>query len=149
MGFEPTTASLEGWNSTTELRPPTAPQQIPSCHGLLNSAPFRANQTQRITHSTPLACSAPALGAEAEPARYGGQARIRTLEDISQQIYSLPPLATWVPAPPAPGSIYNFSTHVRSNQTNHSLEQPHLPSAENESKPHHAQLPSETTGLEC
>ena len=22
MGFEPTTASLEGWNSTTELRPP-------------------------------------------------------------------------------------------------------------------------------
>jgi hypothetical protein len=29
---------------------------------------------------------------------YGGQARIRTLEDISQQIYSLPPLATWVPA---------------------------------------------------
>ena len=23
MGFEPTTASLEGWNSTTELRPPT------------------------------------------------------------------------------------------------------------------------------
>ena len=28
----------------------------------------------------------------------GGQARIRTLEDISQQIYSLPPLAAWVPA---------------------------------------------------
>ena len=23
MGFEPTTASLEGWNSTTELRPPS------------------------------------------------------------------------------------------------------------------------------
>ena len=33
-----------------------------------------------------------------EQALYGGQARIRTLEDISQQIYSLPPLATWVPA---------------------------------------------------
>ena len=33
-----------------------------------------------------------------EQARYGGQARIRTLEDISQQIYSLPPLAAWVPA---------------------------------------------------
>src|SRR6185437_4872407 len=31
-------------------------------------------------------------------ARFGGQARIRTLEDISQQIYSLPPLAAWVPA---------------------------------------------------
>jgi hypothetical protein len=25
MGFEPTTASLEGWNSTTELRPPISP----------------------------------------------------------------------------------------------------------------------------
>jgi hypothetical protein len=24
MGFEPTTASLEGWNSTTELRPPSS-----------------------------------------------------------------------------------------------------------------------------
>lgn len=33
-----------------------------------------------------------------EQALHGGQARIRTLEDISQQIYSLPPLATWVPA---------------------------------------------------
>ncbi len=29
MGFEPTTASLEGWNSTTELRPPTR-NQLPS-----------------------------------------------------------------------------------------------------------------------
>ncbi len=28
---------------------------------------------------------------------YGGQARIRTLEARRQQIYSLPPLATWVP----------------------------------------------------
>jgi hypothetical protein len=33
-----------------------------------------------------------------ERALFGGQARIRTLEDISQQIYSLPPLAAWVPA---------------------------------------------------
>ena len=64
MGFEPTTASLEGWNSTTELRPPL-------CFPL---------QTLGVK-----------LGR-------GGQARIRTLEDISQQIYSLPPLATWVPA---------------------------------------------------
>ena len=30
MGFEPTTASLEGWNSTTELRPPTA--NLPTQH---------------------------------------------------------------------------------------------------------------------
>ena len=30
--------------------------------------------------------------------KFGGQARIRTLEAIRQQIYSLPPLSTWVPA---------------------------------------------------
>src|SRR5205085_2185424 len=30
MGFEPTTASLEGWNSTTELRPPVFfPRPVP------------------------------------------------------------------------------------------------------------------------
>ena len=32
MGFEPTTASLEGWNSTTELRPPTV--TLPTLHDL-------------------------------------------------------------------------------------------------------------------
>ena len=32
------------------------------------------------------------------PAKYGGQERIRTSEAHVQQIYSLPPLATWVPA---------------------------------------------------
>ncbi len=32
MGFEPTTASLEGWNSTTELRPPTV--NLPTLHDL-------------------------------------------------------------------------------------------------------------------
>lgn len=48
------------------------------------------------------------------PPQFGGQARIRTLEDISQQIYSLPPLANlgtspfepWTPVgltPPADG----------------------------------------------
>ena len=35
-----------------------------------------------------------------EQARFGGQARVRTLEAIRQQIYSLPPLSTWVPARP-------------------------------------------------
>lgn len=66
VGVEPTTASLEGWDSTAELRPRTKPFDRPS---------YPSN-----------------------PDRDGGQARIRTLEDISQQIYSLPPLATWVPA---------------------------------------------------
>ena len=36
MGFEPTTASLEGWNSTTELRPP-AWDYISLCMVKMNS----------------------------------------------------------------------------------------------------------------
>ena len=32
-------------------------------------------------------------------AKDGGQGGIRTPEGVSQQIYSLPPLAAWVPAP--------------------------------------------------
>jgi hypothetical protein len=83
MGFEPTTASLEGWNSTTELRPP---------YYFLRS---------RIHHAQSLRCTCDSPTHEfagTSEALYGGQARIRTLEDISQQIYSLPPLATWVPA---------------------------------------------------
>ena len=77
MGFEPTTASLEGWNSTTELRPPgfIFTKTTLRCYPAGATMPLRYAQT-----------------------RFGGQARIRTLEDISQQIYSLPPLATWVPA---------------------------------------------------
>ena len=38
MGFEPTTASLEGWNSTTELRPPVS-DHISLWIITLNSAP--------------------------------------------------------------------------------------------------------------
>jgi hypothetical protein len=43
MGFEPTTASLEGWNSTTELRPPTV--NLPTLHDL--SAPCLAQVRAR------------------------------------------------------------------------------------------------------
>ena len=78
MGIEPTTASLEGWDSTTELRPPGFIHKLNSTHW----------------HH----CSHAASSFQVGPACCGGQARIRTLEDISQQIYSLPPLATWVPA---------------------------------------------------
>ena len=92
MGFEPTTASLEGWNSTTELRPP-----------IFSAEP----SVLRIDHPPTLRhCSA--LGTrDSELTWFGGQARIRTLEDISQQIYSLPPLATWVPAR---NTLLNFPT---------------------------------------
>lgn len=83
MGFEPTTASLEGWNSTTELRPPFLTFLA---HTLIKPQTLRCT---RLAHSQVRRTS---------EAWFGGQARIRTLEDISQQIYSLPPLATWVPA---------------------------------------------------
>ena len=81
MGFEPTTASLEGWNSTTELRPP------------ILSTEYSVLRTEHPSHPAPLLSTR-----HSELTCFGGQARIRTLEDISQQIYSLPPLATWVPA---------------------------------------------------
>jgi hypothetical protein len=42
MGFEPTTASLEGWNSTTELRPPISPS--------LHSTVSIANAHTRLIH---------------------------------------------------------------------------------------------------
>ena len=92
MGFEPTTASLEGWNSTTELRPPTA------------NLPTRQHFAAKAVHS---GLESPCIGhhifnprgpSRIEPTEFGGQARIRTLEAIRQQIYSLPPLSTWVPA---------------------------------------------------
>ena len=58
MGFEPATASLEGWNSTTELRPPTC-NQLPSLlpmpasrrHGRRN---FTARFTMHNSASEPL-----------------------------------------------------------------------------------------------
>jgi hypothetical protein len=84
MGFEPTTASLEGWNSTTELRPLFLTFLV---HSLIKPSTLRCASSSP-THKL----------ASTSEAWFGGQARIRTLEDISQQIYSLPPLATWVPA---------------------------------------------------
>src|SRR5215470_3176592 len=59
MGFEPTTASLEGWNSTTELRPPLSSSALSSQFGYVLSL---------STHHLPASILC------------GGQARIRTLE---------------------------------------------------------------------
>ena len=73
MGFEPTTASLEGWNSTTELRP-----QYP----LKSLDPLLYKLTLfTITHSQ---ISNDAILNEYticfQSTRVGGQARVRTLE---------------------------------------------------------------------
>ena len=77
MGFEPTTASLEGWNSTTELRPPFSSSVLSSsCSGCIRS-----------------------LSTRHLPASFMWWAgKDSNLGSRWQQIYSLPPLATWVPA---------------------------------------------------
>ncbi len=50
MGFEPTTASLEGWNSTTELRPPfVAP--VNHTKVLIRFGSFQAQQARRLKQS--------------------------------------------------------------------------------------------------
>ncbi len=66
MGFEPTTASLEGWNSTTELRPPLLSVSSAECSVLRLT--FQLTSLLRTQHSN------------SKLARVGGQARIRTLE---------------------------------------------------------------------
>ena len=79
MGFEPTTASLEGWNSTTELRPPLSSSALSSQIGCVLSLSTQYSSLARI-HSLWWAGKDSNLGSR------------------WQQIYSLPPLATWVPA---------------------------------------------------
>jgi hypothetical protein len=72
-GFEPLTASLEGWNSTTELRPHTLSvlsTEVESQHSIL--------ATQHWVQW------------------WAG--KDSNLGSRWQQIYSLPPLSTWVPA---------------------------------------------------
>ena len=78
MGFEPTTASLEGWNSTTELRPPVY-YSHPAIHNFTLTLQLRL----RLPGYTSLMWWA---------------GKDSNLGSRWQQIYSLPPLATWVPA---------------------------------------------------
>ena len=75
MGFEPTTASLEGWNSTTELRPPVV------CPYSMSNRPTHRTQSSFQSH---------------KPTWWAG--KDLNLGSRWQQIYSLPPLTTWVPA---------------------------------------------------
>lgn len=58
MGFEPTTASLEGWNSTTELRPPyySPRSRIQHAHSLVyvrlaHSQARRPTQAHTLTRT--------------------------------------------------------------------------------------------------
>jgi hypothetical protein len=68
MGFEPTTASLEGWNSTTELRP----HYIYNRLILIARKVFSPKQEKFGTSILYMLYI--------QPAGHGGQARVRTLE---------------------------------------------------------------------
>ena len=90
-GFEPVTSSLPRKRSTPELHR----QKV---SGRRNSNP------------RPSAWKADALPTELLPlVAFRGEGRIRTYEGISQQIYSLPQLATLVP--PQTGADGGIRTH--------------------------------------
>lgn len=72
-GFEPVTASLEGWNSTTELRPPTRNQL---------SSPYRLRRT--------------ATGGRNFIARFmTGYVRIRTIGSVTQLLHRAQDSLMW------------------------------------------------------
>ena len=70
MGFEPTTASLEGWNSTTELRPQ---HFFSRCRPIIGQKifPLKINTNFNLYLNKI---------SQIQSARHGGQARVRTLE---------------------------------------------------------------------
>ena len=86
--------SLEGFSSTIELHPPACrtPQlaSISCTAGLLSSG-----RTTRDGSASPAASTVPASRVPRK--RPGGGGWIRTSVGVSQQIYSLPPLATRAP----------------------------------------------------
>lgn len=86
MGFEPTTASLEGWNSTTELRPPLLSVSSAECSVLSTETDIPTDFSTQDS----------ALKLKTCPRWWAG--KDSNLGSRWQQIYSLPPLATWVPA---------------------------------------------------
>ena len=82
VGVEPTTASLEGWDSTAELRPPSS-----SHVGLSASQDDVATGHSRLLYDR-----------QSFVHRVWWAGKDSNLGSRWQQIYSLPPLATWVPA---------------------------------------------------
>ena len=109
-GFEPATTSLEGWCSATEL-PPRVLVKVTEL-SIHTSLPITILATRRrglpsAARRGPPSRFLPDWRCGGHPslclrsarrAKDGGQGGIRTPEGVSQQIYSLPPLAAWVPA---------------------------------------------------
>ena len=79
MGFEPTTASLEGWNSTTELRPPR--------YLFFSKIFYQSKQITARKRPRPFTLH-----------KKWWAGKDSNLGSRWQQIYSLPPLSTRVPA---------------------------------------------------
>ncbi len=59
---------------------------------------------------TPSAWKAEVLPLNYTRSRGGGGGRIRTYEGVSQQIYSLPPLAAWVPLRGHKSRLFSLAT---------------------------------------
>jgi hypothetical protein len=137
-GFEPATTSLEGWCSATELPPRFAAADSSRRlsddlrRGLLSSLWYwhfgREASARRTwfdsasrrrsprTRCPPSRSLILALGrgirllARLRRAKADGQGGIRTPEGVSQQIYSLPPLAAWVPARVRPEGLRHLAS---------------------------------------
>ena len=101
MGFEPTTASLEGWNSTTELRPPyskisannsSKTEYLFSIYGLPKYAYTKSLSENLYLTATNW------LTSQSSKSEGWWAGKDSNLGSRWQQIYSLPPLSTWVPA---------------------------------------------------
>ena len=97
MGFEPTTASLEGWNSTTELRPPYS--KISANNSSKTEYLFYIRGLPNIRlpqRPQPYLVNRFASQSLKNEGWWAG--KDSNLGSRWQQIYSLPPLSTWVPA---------------------------------------------------
>lgn len=129
-GLEPVTASLEGWNSTTELRPPRFSHNQVALKVLLTLL----TTILRLHRPCPEdASSGNPVMLDHAPRWWAG--KDSNLGSRWQQIYSLPPLSTRVPAPkttsctgggvPLAQSRYEESQSLQRNMKDSSLPQPH------------------------
>ena len=89
-GFEPATASLEGWNSTTELRPLQFSQRCSLLEIRL-----------ALSHAPKRGCRIHGSSYHVTTNNLWWAGKDSNLGSRWQQIYSLPPLSTRVPAPSA------------------------------------------------
>ena len=101
MGFEPTTASLEGWNSTTELRPPYSTRlqhNSSKSEYLFTFATYESTLLPSYFPTTLTLSSLAGLPPPISNSEGWWAGKDSNLGSRWQQIYSLPPLSTWVPA---------------------------------------------------